>query len=160
MSFSEVYRDRYYNPGYVYIVGSLSERVLKIGTTINIHRQQAYLRNRWYGSIGDWVLLYYVHVDSGGRVEHDARRRLEQYRQITWYEKDRSLQRGREIVKCSFSRALEALLEVVPEQKRLGGWRSERCDEFEFNRPPPPINPVVYPLPDHWKPPARPLIRG
>jgi hypothetical protein len=118
MSSSEVYRDRYYNPGYAYIAGSLSGRVLKIGMTINIHRQQAYLRNRRYGSIGDWMLLYYVHVDSGGQVEHDARRLLERYRQITWYEKDGSLQRGREIVKCSFGRALEALLEGVPEEMR------------------------------------------
>ena len=73
MSLSEVYRDRYYSSGYVYVAGSLSERVLKIGVTINIHQQQAYLRNRCYGGIGDWVLLYYVHVDSGGEVEHDAR---------------------------------------------------------------------------------------
>jgi hypothetical protein len=154
MSLSEVYRDRYYNSGYVYIAGSLSGRVLKIGVTINIHRQQAYLQNRRYGGIGDWVLLYYIHVDSGGRVEHDARRLLERYRQITWYEKDGSSQRGREIVKCSFGRALEALLEVVPQEKRLKGWQSGRCDEFEFDRPPPPIEPVVYPLPDDWNPPA------
>jgi hypothetical protein len=154
MSLSDVYRDRYYNPGYVYIAGSLSERVLKIGVTINIHRQQAYLRNRSYGGIGDWVLLYYVHVDNGGKVEHDARRRLKGYRQITWYKKDRSSQRGREIVKCSFGRALGALLEVMPEERRLKGWQSGRCEEFEFDRPPPPIEPVVYPLPDHWKPPA------
>ena len=110
MSLSEVYRDRYYNPGYVYIAGSLSKRVLKIGVTINIGRQQAYLRNRKYGGIGDWVLLYYVYVDMGGKVEHDARHLLAQYRQITWYRKDGSSQRGREIVKCSLSRALEALL--------------------------------------------------
>jgi DNA-directed RNA polymerase subunit alpha len=153
MSLSEVYRDRYYNSGFVYIAGSLSERVLKIGVTINIDRQQAYLRNRRYGGIGDWVLLYHVYVDSGGKVEHDARRLLEQYRQITWYEKGGSSQRGREIVKCSFGKALEALLEVVPEEKKSKGWRSGRCDEFEFDRPP-PIEPVVYPLPDDWKPPA------
>ena len=71
MSLSEVYRDRYYSPGYVYIAGSLSERVLKIGVTINIHGQQAYLRNRRYGSIGDWVLLYYIHVDSGSISHND-----------------------------------------------------------------------------------------
>jgi hypothetical protein len=150
---SDVYRDRYYNYGWVYIAGSLSECVLKIGVTINIHRQQAYLRNRRYGGIGDWVLLYYVHVDSGGKVEHDARRRLERYRQITWYKKDGSLQRGREIVKCSFGLALEALLEVVPEEKRLKGWLSGRCDQYEFDRPP-SIEPLVYPLPDDWKLPA------
>jgi hypothetical protein len=154
MSLSDVYRDRYYDPGYVYIAGSLSERVLKIGVTINIHRQQAYLRNRKYGGISDWVLLYYVYVDMGGKVEHDARHLLAKYRQITWYKKDRSSQRGREIVKCSFGRAVEALLDVVPQERRSKGWQSGRCDEFEFDRPPPVIEPVVYSIPDDWKPPA------
>jgi hypothetical protein len=154
MSLSDVYRDRYYNPGYVYIAGSLSERVLKIGVTINIHRQQAYLRNRKYGGVSDWVLLYYVYVDMGGKVEHDARHLLAKYRQITWYKKNRSSQRGREIVKCSFGKAVEALLDVVPQERRSKGWQSGRCDEFEFDRPPPVIEPVVYPIPDDWKPPA------
>ena len=154
MSISDVYRDRYYNPGYVYIAGSLSERVLKIGVTINIHRQQAYLRNRKYGGISDWVLLYYVYVDMGGKVEHDARHLLTKYRRVTWYKKDGSSQRGREIVKCSFGRALEALLDVIPQERRSKSWQSGHCDEFEFDRPPPAIEPIVYPLPDGWKPPA------
>jgi hypothetical protein len=154
MSLSEVYRDRYYNSGYVYIAGSPSNRVLKIGVTINIHRQEAYLRNRRYGGISDWVLLYYVHVDCGGKVEHDARRLLERYREITWYKKDGFWQRGREIVKCSFGKALEALIEVVPLEERSKGWQSGRCDEFEFDRPPPVIEVVFYPLPDDWRPPS------
>jgi hypothetical protein len=82
MSLSDVYRDRYYSSGYVYIAGSLSARVLKIGMTINIYRQQAYLQKRRYGGINDWVLLCYVHVDSAGKIEHDARRLLARYRQV------------------------------------------------------------------------------
>jgi hypothetical protein len=62
MDWSDTFRDRFYGPGYVYIAGSLSHRVLKIGTTVNIRQQERRLRRTAYGSIDDWVLLYYVWV--------------------------------------------------------------------------------------------------
>ena len=94
----DVYRDRYYAPGYVYIAGSLSGRVIKIGTTINIRRQQKRLQNLEYGSLSDWKILYYVWVDEGGKIEHAARRRLRCYKTLRMYKKDGSWQKGREIV--------------------------------------------------------------
>lgn len=74
MSWLDTPRDRYYEPSYVYIAGSLSARVMKIGTTVNIESQEKRLRRDRYGSIDDWVLLYHVWVDQRGRVEHDALR--------------------------------------------------------------------------------------
>ena len=66
MSWQDTHRVRYYEPGYVYIAGSLSVRVLKIGTTVNISSQEKRLRRDRYGSIDDWVLLYHVWVDERG----------------------------------------------------------------------------------------------
>jgi hypothetical protein len=77
---SDTFRDRHYEPGYVYIAGSLSNRILKIGMTVNIRGQEKRLRRDRYGSIDDWVLLYYVWVEERGKTEHDARRRLRRYR--------------------------------------------------------------------------------
>jgi len=80
MSWMDTPRDRYYEAGYVYIAGSLSERVMKIGTTVNIDGQEKRLRRDRYGRISDWVLLYYVWVHERGKVEHDALRVLRQYK--------------------------------------------------------------------------------
>src|SRR5260370_26336544 len=113
MSLSDVFRDRYYEPGYVYIAGSLSNRVIKIGTTKKIRPQQKYLRNRKYGGIGDWGLLYYVWVDEGGKVEHEALRRVRRHQTLRMYTKDGSRQKGREIVQCSFSTSLDALSDCI-----------------------------------------------
>jgi hypothetical protein len=134
MSLSDVFRDRYYGPGYVYIAGSLSDCVIKIGTTTNISRQQNYLRNRKYGGIGDWVLLYHVCVDERARVEHAALRRLRRYQTLRMYEKDGSWQKGREIVRCSFSAALEALSQFTSDDERSDAWQARCCDDFEFTR--------------------------
>ena len=70
VSFSDVFRERYYEPGYVYIAGSLNGRVLKIGTCLKVHRQSQYLRNKRYGGIDDWVVLYHVWVERRGMIEH------------------------------------------------------------------------------------------
>jgi hypothetical protein len=131
---SEVFRERYHGPGHVYIAGSLADCVIKIGTTTNISRQQSYLRNRKYGRIDDWVLLYHVWVDERGRVEHAALRRLRRYQTLRMYEKDGSRQKGREIVRCSFSTALEALSYYVGDDERSSAWQSSKCADYEFDR--------------------------
>lgn len=135
---SDTFRDRYYDPGYVYIAGSLSHRVLKIGTTVNIRQQERRLRRTAYGSIEDWVLLYYVWVDEGGRIEHDARRALKRYRQLRMYDKEGHRQKGREIVNCRFGIALEALTGLLNDAQRTDATKSRRASEYEFGWSPPP----------------------
>jgi hypothetical protein len=132
MSISDAFRDRHYEPGYVYIAGSLSGRMLKIGTTKNIQRQQQALRTKQYGSVGDWVLLYHVWVDQGGDVEHNARRNLP--RIVRYYTKDGRSQRGRELVSCDFSVAVDALCQYLSESERADAWQSSRCSEYDFNQ--------------------------
>ena len=152
MSWSDTPRDRYYEPGYVYIAGSLSARVMKIGTTVNIGNQEKRLRRDRYGSIDDWVLLYYVWVDQRGRIEHDALRTLRQYKDPRQYIKNGRPQIGREIVNCRFGLACDALVDQLDARQKASVTRSLRCDEFEFGFydtapyvPPPP--PTGIPLP-------------
>jgi hypothetical protein len=135
MSLNDVYRDRYYEAGNVYIAGSLSGRVIKIGTAKNMGGYPRYLQNKKYGSLGDWEILYCFWVDGGaGRIEHDARGRLQQYKTMRMYEKDGRWQKGREILKCSFSTALEALTEAVGDDKKSNVWQSNHCRYYEFRR--------------------------
>ena len=131
MSLSDVFRGRYYEPGYVYIAGSLSGRVLKIGTCLKVNKESQYLRNKRYGGINDWVVLYHVRVEHRGMVEHDARRDLP--REVRYYEKDGRWQRGREIVVCDFSVALNALSDCLTDEQRGTAWRSPRFGDYEFD---------------------------
>jgi hypothetical protein len=132
MDWSDTFRDRHYGSGYVYIAGSLSQRVLKIGTTVNIRQQEKRLRRTCYGGIGDWKLLYYVWVNEAGRVEHDARRSVVRYRQLRMYDKDGHRQKGREIVGCRFGLALEALADQLDEEQKAGATKSSFAHDYEF----------------------------
>jgi hypothetical protein len=144
MDWSDTFRDRYYGSGYVYIAGSLSQRVLKIGTTVNIRQQEKRLRRTRYGDVGDWKLLYYVWVDEAGRVEHDARRRLLRYRQLRMYDKEGHRQKGREIVGCRFGLALEALTGLLDEERKGGATKLRFADDYEFGWTPPEPEPPPY----------------
>jgi len=143
MSWMDTPRNRYYEAGYVYIAGSLSERVMKIGTTVNIDGQEKRLRRDRYGSISDWVLLYYVWVDERGKVEHDALRVLRQYKKPRRYIKNGSPQIAREIVACRFGLARDALVEQLNAEQRASAGQALACDAFEFGfyDPPPYVPP-------------------
>jgi len=159
MDWSDTFRDRYYGPGYVYIAGSLSDRVMKIGTTVNIGQQERRLRRTAYGSIDDWILLYYVWVEEGGRVEHDARRALKRYRQLRMYDKEGHRQKGREIVACRFGIALEALTGLLDDAHRASATQSWRTSDYEFGWTPPPPDPPAY-VPSVGIPPTVHLYRS
>jgi DNA-directed RNA polymerase alpha subunit len=131
---SDTFRNRYYNPGYVYIAGSLSNRVLKIGSTIDISKKQRRLQLMAYGSIEDWVLLYYVWVTEAGRVEYDTRRTLKQHRQLRTYVKDGHRQKGIEIVNCSFRLAFEALKNQLTDAQFGTAIKSMQVKYYEFEQ--------------------------
>lgn len=133
MSWQVIFEERHHEPGYVYIAGSLSERILKIGTALSTHRQQNYLRNKKYGDIDDWVLLYHAWVDERGRIEHDARRPLKRYQELRYYWKDGRRQKARELVRCDFSTAREALLSCLSEDQRANAWQRRDCEDYEFS---------------------------
>jgi RNA polymerase alpha subunit len=90
------------------------------------------------------VLLYYVWVSEGGRVEHDARRVLLPYRDLRMYDKEGHRQKGREIVNCRFGIALEAIEGLLGETQRSEGTKSWRTYEYEFGWTPPMPDPPPY----------------
>jgi hypothetical protein len=49
---------RHHEPNYVYIAGSKSARVVKVGSTSSPYDKDAYLNTRRWGGIADWRLLY------------------------------------------------------------------------------------------------------
>jgi hypothetical protein len=133
MSLDDVFRNRHYGPGFVYIAGSLSTRLLKIGTTRDAGGWDGRQRSRKYGGVSDWKLLYHVWLEAdAGNVEHAARGRLP--RLVRYYDKDGARQRGREMVKCDFSVALAALNECIGDRPQTDIFKSRYADTYDFDR--------------------------
>jgi hypothetical protein len=90
---------RHYAEAYVYIAGSLSEKVLKVGNAIWPERRVSAINSRYYGGIRDWVMLYHVKYPDAGKVEFEAHRQLAEYRRSS-----------REIFACGYGVAKSALM--------------------------------------------------
>jgi hypothetical protein len=90
------------------------------------------LRNHRYAGFKDWEILASVQVGEGGRVEWDTRSKLTRYKTSRPYEKDGLIQMGGKILRCSFTTALNALLEVVTDNERSTLWTWTRAHEYEF----------------------------
>ncbi|MBR1169154.1 GIY-YIG nuclease family protein [Bradyrhizobium liaoningense] len=121
-------------PGYVYIAGSLSGRVIKVGTTGNLNQRENQMRAEGYGGSKDWIVLFSLYVAKGGEFERAASSRVKGNRVYRTYFKDGIEQGAVELHQCSFSEALRAMTEHLSEEerKRMTVFRSSNVDRYEF----------------------------
>lgn len=127
------YQKRFSAEQYVYIAGSLTARLVKIGTCEHCGQRIDQIRREKYGSAADWELLYRVTVRNAGEIEHAARARLSRYIVVRPYWKDGSRQDATELLRCSFSQALEALEEVAANAKVEEPWKRRFTFSYEFD---------------------------
>lgn len=121
-------------PGYVYIAGSLSGHVIKIGTTGNLNQRENQMRAEGYGGSKDWIVLFSLYVDKGGEFERAASSRVRGKRVYRTYFKDGIEQGAVELHQCSFSEALRAMTEHLSEgeRKSMTVYRSSNTGRYEF----------------------------
>lgn len=119
--------------GNVYIAGSLSGRVIKIGMTTDIARRQRQLRAQQYGGFSDWRVLFDVHVNDAGAVERAVSSRTIGKRVYGGYFKDGNHQMAIEVIQCSFSAAFKAFAEATGGfSDRVTAYYLKHCQQYEF----------------------------
>jgi hypothetical protein len=126
------FQQRYRSPGYVYVAGSLSGRVIKIGTARDISQRENQLRSERHAGLGDWEVLFFIRVTEAGRVEHEASERLASRRVYRQYIKDGICQMATEVIQCSFSAGLKAVTEVVGQIDGCETWQWTHASRYEF----------------------------
>ncbi|MER8809234.1 GIY-YIG nuclease family protein [Mesorhizobium australicum] len=126
------YQKRHHSPGYVYIAGSRSAMLLKVGTTIDIEQRTRNLRNQAYGGFCDWVMLFTAKVANGGKTEGEAIRRLKAFRVLRTYAKDGSQQEAAEMLRTSFTKAINAVAAAMGKENSTELWKSPQWRDFEF----------------------------
>jgi hypothetical protein len=118
---------------HVYIAGSLTTKLIKIGTCKYIWQRESQLRAEGYGGASDWNVIFSIKVKNAGDIEHRARSRISQYVIARPYWKDGVQQSGTELLRCSFRQAKKALL-TAAEGSELGEpWNASFTYQYEFN---------------------------
>ncbi|MCA1473352.1 GIY-YIG nuclease family protein [Bradyrhizobium sp. IC3195] len=99
--------------GNVYIAGSLNKRFIKIGVAGDIWQREGQLRAERYGGAADWRVLIHDRVANMQQVERQISLRIAGDRVYRGYLKDGVEQVATEIIRCSFSAALDAYAKVT-----------------------------------------------
>ena len=120
---------------WVYIAGSMTKELIKIGTCGHCGQREHQLRAESYGGVDDWLIIYWVKARNAGAVEHAARSRLRKYAVSRPYWKDNAQQMGTELLKCSFSRALDALTAAIGDAQLGEPWKYRWAGFYDFTEP-------------------------
>jgi hypothetical protein len=126
------FQNRYNSPGYVYIAGSYSGRVIKLGIARDIMQRESQLKSERHAGLDDWEVLFFITVGEAGRVENEASRRVKGRRVTAEYFKDGVLQTATEILEASYASALEAITQTVGGLEGFKVWEWTRAHEYDF----------------------------
>lgn len=107
------YQTRHTKSGYVYIAGSIRQKLIKVGGTESTDDRERTLNNDQYARACDWEMLYSVWVDEYGDTEDKIRKLLAPYQIWVSYTKEGKEQESNETFRCSFTVAKNALDEVM-----------------------------------------------
>jgi hypothetical protein len=126
------YQARYGADQYVYVAGSHSAKLVKIGTCKNCEQRENQLRTERYGGAGDWDIVFTVYVKNAGAIEDAARSRLSRYIVARTYWKNGNAQSGIELLKCPFSKAMNALIAAAEGSLLSQPWKVRHASNYEF----------------------------
>lgn len=110
-------------PGYVYVAGSKSGQMIKIGFSNNYGNREYLLNIQKYGGFNDWKIILVLYSENGGELELQIQSKLKKYSTSREYFHDNHYQKGTELFCCSILKVIEVIkkldlsFEVVVEKK-------------------------------------------
>lgn len=105
--------------GFVYLAGSESKKLIKVGVASDLSDREKTLNSFKYADCNDWVILKWIKVDNAGTVEGCIHHKLLEYASPQKYYKEGRWQDTYEIFTCSFLTALKALSDEIKDRVLL-----------------------------------------
>jgi len=102
-------KKRYHERAFVYIAGSFSGKIIKVGIAKNPSNRESSLRSgkEKYGSVDDWEMIFYGEFDNAADVEHEIQKELKDFYVSKYYTKGDNSQSTNELFKCDYNLAKE-----------------------------------------------------
>ncbi len=130
---------RNHGPGDVYIAGSISTSLIKVGSANSADKRVPVLTALGYGGASDWRKLYVVRsIANAGKVEFEIHAKLEKYRiRDISYLKEGKQQVCNELFSCSQESALLELKARAPKGSKIASLLNSELAKYSFpDRPP------------------------
>ncbi len=126
---------RHHGLGDVYIAGSLSTSLIKVGSTTNADKRVPVLNALAYGGASDWKKLHVVRsIANSGRVEFQIHSRLEKYRvrEVSYLKEGRE-QLCYELFSCSLNLAFEEFKACIPKGSKIASQLGSELAKYGFS---------------------------
>ena len=102
-----------------YIFGSLEKQLIKIGSCkTEVKKRLTDIKAEKQGGTDDWIVLFYINYKKAFYLEREIGKKIGKYNYFCTYIKDKKEQTSREIFKCSYKTAKNALDESVKDLKK------------------------------------------
>jgi hypothetical protein len=101
------YQKRNDSAGIVYIAGSLTGQLIKIGFSKALKIREESLNRTKYAGFGDWKILYALKSEKAGQIETKSNSLLRKYSVSAEYNHDGNWHDSSETYQCTFSKAKE-----------------------------------------------------
>ena len=108
------FQARFSATGFVYIAGSLSLKVIKVGFSGDVKSRISSLNHLNYGGASDWVCIYWIQCESAGNIEFGTHARLVKFAAPTTYIRDGKPVNCLETFSCEAETAISTLNEIEP----------------------------------------------
>jgi hypothetical protein len=95
--------------GVVYIAGSLTGKIIKIGFSKAVEVREESLNRTRYAGFLDWKILFALRSKDAGKIENKANSILRPYMSTHDYNHDGHWQDSKETYSCAYSKAKETL---------------------------------------------------
>jgi hypothetical protein len=130
------YQLRDVKPADVYIAGSRSRRLFKIGSSAEVDRRLETLNKLAYGGASDWLCIAKARCKHGGKVEFAIHDKLKAFRiGVPYMDSGREVI-GDELFRCDYTSARVAFISCVPDEERAGIWHHGSAKElYSFSWP-------------------------
>ena len=127
------YQKRHDSAGVVYIAGSLTGKLVKIGFSKAVEVRAESLNRTKYAGFDDWKILLALSSKDAGRIETKSNSLLRKYAFSTDYEHDGHSQDSHETYHCAYSKAKEFVEKAYKSENYIVEIeRNITSDKYEF----------------------------
>jgi hypothetical protein len=129
---------RHFAAAYLYIAGSRSERLIKIGSSKNPNNRIyiANLNGHEYAGVSDWQVLYSIYVEQAAKIEIEIHGRLREYQTRVQFVRNGDEQVAKECFTCNYSIARKTIVHMLKCFKihKEPEWEEKQdiLDQYEF----------------------------
>lgn len=125
---------RHHGKGDVYLAGSLSQSMIKIGSSANADKRVPALIAQAYGGATDWRKLQVVRsISNVGKLEFEIQTELEEFRVgDVYYSKDGKQLKCNELFTCALQTAVEAFSACLPKLTKASSVLPSELAQYVF----------------------------